>query len=83
MGFKENLRRLREKREWSQAEAARQAGVPLRSFVNWELGVREPRLLALARLAEAFAVSADELLKGITKEAEEPEGPKHPRRRKK
>jgi transcriptional regulator with XRE-family HTH domain len=83
MGFKENLRRLRESKKWSQAEAVRQAGVPFRSFVNWELGIREPRLPALARLAAAFKVSADRLLEGVADEAEEPKPPPRRGRRKK
>lgn len=71
MGFKENLRRLREARGWTQGEAARQASVPFRSYQNWEIGGREPRLEALVRLAAAFGVSYDELLEGVG----EPEPP--------
>lgn len=84
MGFKDNLRRLRESKGWSQAEAARQVGAPFRSYVNWELGLREPRMAALVRLAAAFGVTLDQLLEGVGKADEESaeEKPK-PRRRKK
>lgn len=79
MGFKENLRRLREAKGWTQGEAASRAGVPFRSYQNWEAtGGGEPRLEALVRLANAFAVTTDDLLEGV---AEEPEPP--PKRRKK
>src|SRR5579871_4139046 len=63
MGFKENLRRLREASGLTQGEAADRAGVPFRSYQNWETGVREPRLQALADLASALGVTVDELLK--------------------
>jgi transcriptional regulator with XRE-family HTH domain len=62
MGFKENLRRLRERFGLTQTEMARRAGVPFRSYQNWEMGSREPRLDGLSALAKALGVSADELL---------------------
>lgn len=67
MAFKENLRRVREAAGLTQGQAAGKAGVPFRSYQNWELGVREPRLEALAALAAAFGVSADELITDGTK----------------
>ena len=84
MGFAENLKRLRKAREWSQDQMAKRADIPLRTYQNWEMGHREPRLGALVRLAKTLGVSADELLKGVGEEtAEEPEDPKPTRRRKK
>lgn len=62
--FKENLRKLRETKGWTQTEAAQAAGVSFRSYQNWEIGGREPRLDALKKLAEAFEVTTDELLVG-------------------
>jgi len=64
MGLKENLKRLRTAKGWTQAEAAEKADVPFRSYQNWEVGIREPRIDALPRLARAFGVSLDELLAG-------------------
>ncbi len=69
MGFKENLKRIREAKGWTQSTAAQAAGVAFRSYQNWEAGTREPRLGALKRLADGFEVSADELLEGMGKEA--------------
>jgi transcriptional regulator with XRE-family HTH domain len=63
MAFKDNLRSLRESKGWTQAEAAKAAGVSFRSYQNWEIGGREPRLDALKNLASAFGVTVDELLK--------------------
>jgi transcriptional regulator with XRE-family HTH domain len=62
MGFKENLKQLRKQKGWTQVQAAEQAGVPFRTLQNWETGSREPRLVALKKLAAAFVVTADELL---------------------
>lgn len=63
MAFKDNLRATREEKGWTQAQAAKAAGVALRSYQNWEIGGREPRLDALVSLAEAFNVTVDSLLR--------------------
>jgi transcriptional regulator with XRE-family HTH domain len=63
MGFKENLRRLREAAGLTQTAMAEKAGVPFRSYQNWEAGVREPRIQALAALAAAVGVTVDELIR--------------------
>lgn len=63
MGFKENLRALREKAGKTQSELATKAGVPFRSYQNWETGSREPRIAALVALAETLGVSVDELVR--------------------
>jgi transcriptional regulator with XRE-family HTH domain len=62
MGFKENIRQLRQSKGWTQTAAAAKVGVPLRTLQNWEAGIREPRLEALVKLAEAFGVTTDDLL---------------------
>ncbi len=64
MGFQQNLKKCRESKGWTQSRAAEAAGVSFRSYQNWEIGGREPRLDALKKLAEAFGVSADDLLQG-------------------
>ena len=63
MNLKENLKRLRAERGWSQSAAATAAGIAYRSYQNWEGGSREPRLDALKKLADGFGVSTDVLLK--------------------
>jgi transcriptional regulator with XRE-family HTH domain len=70
--FQDNLRNLREKKGWTQTQAADAAGVSFRSYQNWEIGGREPRLDALKKLAEAFGVTTDELLVGHDAPAEKP-----------
>lgn len=76
MGFKENLRALREQSDLTQTEMANKAGVPFRSYQNWEAGSREPRIKALAALAAAFKTTVDELLKG---ELDAPDAPPPPK----
>ncbi len=76
--FKDNLRRLREAKGWTQADTARRANVPLRSYQNWEEGVREPRLDALVRLATAFGVDFNELLEGVSGQTDQPPAPEPP-----
>ncbi len=76
MGFKENLRTLREAKGLTQAAAAEVAGVAFRSYQNWEAGSREPRIDALKKLAEGLGVSVDELL------ADSPPPTKKPKRAK-
>jgi transcriptional regulator with XRE-family HTH domain len=76
MGFKENLRRLREQAGLTQTEMAKKAGVPFRSYQNWELGSREPRVQALSALAAALGVSMDKLIDHPIAQA-----PKQPRGR--
>jgi transcriptional regulator with XRE-family HTH domain len=80
MGFKENLKRLRTERGWTQEQLARLLDVSLRSYTNWEADGREPRYAVLVRLARVFGVTADELLEGVG-EAEEPERPAKKKRK--
>jgi transcriptional regulator with XRE-family HTH domain len=84
MGFKENIKRLRQAKGWTQAQAAQAAGVPFRTLQNWEAGSREPRLDALKKLAVAYGVTADELLRDDDdKRGPSQAGPKKPRGKKK
>jgi len=75
MGFVENLRRLRADKGWSQDRAAREVGVPVRTYLNWELGKSEPRMTAVVRLARTYGVTTDELLAGVGEEEPAPEPP--------
>jgi transcriptional regulator with XRE-family HTH domain len=67
------LKMLREAAGMTQAALAAAAGVSVRSYQQWEQGVRTPLFDAAARIAQALGVSLDELA-GIETEA--------PRRRK-
>src|SRR5689334_8802106 len=65
MAFRDNLRRCREAKKLGPEQAAEAAGASQRQYASWERGVGEPSLKALQKLAVAFGVSTDELLKGI------------------
>lgn len=63
MNFKNNLKAMRVRAGLTQLEMARKAGVPFRTYQNWETGAREPRLQALVALASALDVTVDQLLR--------------------
>ncbi|HWA68036.1 MAG TPA: helix-turn-helix transcriptional regulator [Mycobacteriales bacterium] len=46
------LRRARRRREWSQAELARRAGVPASQLCAYETGAKQPGVATLARILE-------------------------------
>lgn len=58
----EKIRRLRESREWTQAELARKVGVTKSAISTYELGNRTPSADVVCGFAKAFGVSADYLL---------------------
>jgi transcriptional regulator with XRE-family HTH domain len=58
----ENLRQLREKRNLTQVQAAKQAGVPRATWTNLESGGGNPTLSVLHRVAQALQVTVDELV---------------------
>jgi transcriptional regulator with XRE-family HTH domain len=79
MGFKENLRRLREEAGLTQTQMADKAGVPFRSYQNWEAGSREPGIAALAALAKALGVSVDQLISESEADPKKPQQGRHPK----
>ena len=56
MQLNERIRRARHKRGMTQEQVARAANLPLRSYVNWELGHHQPKAPALAAIANATGV---------------------------
>ena len=62
MNFSEKLIDLRKAKKLTQSDAARQAGMPLRSYQRYEHGEQEPTLSKLVLLADVFDVSLDELV---------------------
>lgn len=64
MGYLEQLKTLRKKRGWSQAELAELVGVEQPTIQRWESGKRLPDLDKLQTLAEVLGVSPGSLLDG-------------------
>lgn len=61
VGF--NVRRLREKRGWSQEELAHRSGLHRTYISGIERGIRNPTVTIIADLALAFDVSYAELFR--------------------
>jgi transcriptional regulator with XRE-family HTH domain len=57
-----NVRRLREKRGWSQEEFAFQSGLHRTYISGIERGARNPTVLVLKEMADALGVSPKDLL---------------------
>jgi transcriptional regulator with XRE-family HTH domain len=69
--FGERLKRIREKRGWTQMELANQSGVPYETIYRVERGThQEPRVSIAAKLARALGVSLD-VLAGVYDEDSE------------
>lgn len=64
----ENIKMLRESRQMTQTELAKQLGITRSSVNAWELGISVPSTQYIVELAHFFKVSADYLL-GIEKTA--------------
>jgi transcriptional regulator with XRE-family HTH domain len=50
------LRRARRRREWSQAEFARRAGIPASQLCAYETGAKQPGVATLARILSVAGV---------------------------
>ena len=58
-----NLKKLRNKKEWSQEKLAREAGISYQTLIKIEQGrIQNPKLEALIKLAKVLGVSLDELV---------------------
>ncbi len=60
--FQEKLIESRKQQNMTQREVARRLGITQASYVRYELGTSEPKLVNLVKLAEIFDVSVDYLL---------------------
>jgi transcriptional regulator with XRE-family HTH domain len=58
-----NARRLRERHEWTQEDAAHKSGLSTRLYQRVEAGDSNLTLTTLARLCEGFAVDISELFR--------------------
>ena len=68
--FDNRLKKLREARGISQAQAAEDLQLPYTTYVNYEKDIREPKSESLIRLAAYFGVTIDYLLGYSTLEKE-------------
>jgi len=58
-----NLKKLRNKKEWSQEKLAREAGISYQTLIKIEQGrIQNPKLETLIKLAKALGVSLDKLV---------------------
>jgi len=58
-----NLKKLRNKKGWSQERLAREAGISYITLVKIERGnIQNPKLETLIKLAKALSVSLDKLV---------------------
>lgn len=59
-----NLKKLRNKKGWSQERLAREAGISYQTLIKIERGyVKNPKLETLLKLTKALSVSLDDLIK--------------------
>lgn len=62
MGIPENLKRLRERYDLSQADLGRIAGGTNKSVSAWENGTKEPRMGAIQRMADYFHIKKSDII---------------------
>jgi transcriptional regulator with XRE-family HTH domain len=65
--FGENVRRARHERGWTQEDLSARTGLAVVQISRIERGKREIRLTTLIRLLEAFNMTPDTLLKGVSR----------------
>lgn len=59
--FSERLIRLRKDKGFSQNALAKEIGVSLRTYQDYEYGVREPQVAIFSRIADFYGVTLDYL----------------------
>ena len=72
MSIAENIKRLRLEHGMSQAEFGAIAGVTDKAVSTWETGTKEPRMSAIAKLAEYFHIQKSDI---IEDHPQRPQGP--------
>ena len=67
----QQIRKLREKKKWSQEDFAARSGLH-RTFVgNIERGLKNATLLTLLMISQALGIKVSELLRGLEKKIED------------
>jgi transcriptional regulator with XRE-family HTH domain len=59
-----NLKRARARSGMTQQEVAEKIGNPVTSISDWERGTRTPGIQILMKMAEAYGITLDELVRG-------------------
>ena len=63
-----NLKKLRNKKGWSQERLARESGISFHTLIKIERGsIKNPKLQTLIKLARALGVSLDKLVGSLKK----------------
>lgn len=63
-GYLKNLKKIRNKKEWSQEKLAREANISYQTLIKIERGgIKNPKIETTIKLAKALGVSVDDLLK--------------------
>ncbi len=61
--YLKNLKKLRQKKGWSQEKLAREAGISYNTLIKIERGgIKNPKLETVIKLAKALGVSIEKLL---------------------
>jgi transcriptional regulator with XRE-family HTH domain len=63
--FGERVRMLRKKRDWKLVDLSVETGLGRVFLSNLENGKHEPKLSTIKKLADAFGLTASQLLKGL------------------
>lgn len=59
-----NIKKLRNKKGWSQEKLAREAGISYQTLIKIEQNrIKNPKLQTLIKLTKALGVSLDDLIK--------------------
>lgn len=62
MAISHNIRRFRNKNDWTQEQLAEKIGVSRSTVTQWETGWSRPRMGAIEKLAAAFGVSTSDMV---------------------
>lgn len=62
MKIKERMKELRKERNLRQEDIAVELGIAITTYCRYELGMRDPTLAVLCRMADYYGVTTDYLL---------------------
>jgi putative transcriptional regulator len=77
--FGARLKAVRQQAGLTQKQLAERAGLSQKAISHWEVGEREPGMLAAAALAKALELTVEDLLQEPMPEAEKPKRGRPPK----